>query len=188
MKSFCLHLDYFNLQIAMSSITIIPIGVAEVDALCAISCSTFSQTFLAQNTAEDMEAYLTSSFSVEKLTQEITNPNSAFFFAKENEQVLGYLKVNAGDAQTELKDLNAFEIERIYVDKAYLGKKIGQLLFEKAIKLAKSKNATYVWLGVWEENHRALAFYEKNGFVPFDKHVFMLGNDAQTDIMMKLLL
>ena len=96
--------------------------------------------------------------------------------------------MNTGDAQTELKDLNAFEIERIYVDKAYLGKKIGQLLFEKAIELAKSKNATYVWLGVWEENYRALAFYEKNGFVPFDKHVFMLGSDAQTDIMMKLLL
>ena len=188
MTSFCLHLNYFNLQIAMFSITIIPIGIAELAALRAISCSTFSQTFLEQNTAEDMEAYLTSSFSLEKLTQEITNPNSAFFFAKENEQVIGYLKVNTGDAQTELKDLNAFEIERIYVDKAYLGKKIGQLLFEKAIELAKSKNATYVWLGVWEENYRALAFYEKNGFVPFDKHVFMLGSDAQTDIMMKLLL
>ena len=186
LKSFCLHLDYFNLQIAMSSITIIPIGIAELAALRAISCSTFSQTFLEQNTAEDMEAYLTSSYSLEKLTQEITNPNSAFFFAKENEQVIGYLKVNTGDAQTELKDLNAFEIERIYVDKAYLGKKIGQLLFQKAIELAKSKNATYVWLGVWEENSRAIQFYQKNGFVAFDKHVFKLGNDLQTEVMMRL--
>jgi ribosomal protein S18 acetylase RimI-like enzyme len=135
-----------------------------------------------------MEAYLTSSFSVEKLTQELNNPNTEFYFAKNEDNIVGYLKVNIGEAQTEHINLDAFEIERIYVDKAYLGKKVGQLLFNKAIELAKSKNVAYVWLGVWEENHRALAFYKKNGFIPFDKHVFMLGNDAQTDIMMKLLL
>jgi ribosomal protein S18 acetylase RimI-like enzyme len=101
---------------------------------------------------------------------------------------VGYLKINIGDAQTEKKDLNAFEIERIYVDSAFLGKKIGQLLFQKAIDLAKQKKVAYVWLGVWEENHRALAFYNKNGFIPFDKHIFKLGNDEQTDIMMKLIL
>jgi ribosomal protein S18 acetylase RimI-like enzyme len=133
-----------------------------------------------------MEAYLTSSFSVEKLTQEINNPNTEFYFAKEGDIIVGYLKVNIGEAQTEQKDLNAFEIERIYVDRAYLGKKVGQLLFQKAVDIAKSKQVTYIWLGVWEENHRALAFYKKNGFIAFDKHVFMLGNDAQTDIMMKL--
>ena len=71
----------------MSSITIIPIGIAELAALRAISCSTFSQTFLEQNTAEDMEAYLTSSFSLEKLTQEITNPNSAFFSQKKTSRL-----------------------------------------------------------------------------------------------------
>jgi len=172
----------------MSTIHIIPVDINAVHQLRAISCSTFSQTFLEHNTAEDMEAYLTSSFSVEKLTQELNNPNTEFYFAKNEDNIVGYLKVNKGEAQTEHINLNAFEIERIYVDKAYLGKKVGQLLFNKAIELAKSKNVTYVWLGVWEENHRALAFYEKNGFIPFDKHVFMLGNDAQTDIMMKLLL
>jgi ribosomal protein S18 acetylase RimI-like enzyme len=172
----------------MSTIHIIPVDINSVHQLRAISCSTFSQTFLEHNTADDMEAYLTSSFSVEKLTQELNNPNTEFYFAMEENAIVGYLKVNIGEAQTEHINLNAFEIERIYVDKAYLGKKVGQLLFSKAIELAKSKNVAYVWLGVWEENHRALAFYKKNGFIPFDKHVFMLGNDAQTDIMMKLLL
>ena len=70
--------------------------------------------------------------------------------------------------------------------KAYHGKKVGQLLYEKAIETAKQKNADYVWLGVWEENPRAISFYKKNGFIGFDKHIFKLGDDEQTDIMMKL--
>ncbi|MEP6931970.1 MAG: GNAT family N-acetyltransferase, partial [Flavobacterium sp.] len=97
-----------------------------------------------------------------------------------------YLKLNFGASQTELKDSKALEIERIYVPKEYHGQKVGQVLYEKAILVAKQKDVDYVWLGVWEENHRALSFYKKNGFVEFDKHIFRLGNDEQTDIMMKL--
>jgi ribosomal protein S18 acetylase RimI-like enzyme len=70
--------------------------------------------------------------------------------------------------------------------KEYHGKSVGQLLYDQAIKIARQKNADYVWLGVWEENPRAINFYKKNGFVEFDKHIFKLGNDEQTDIMMKL--
>jgi len=170
----------------MDVIKISKVGINEVEQLQAISRSTFAQTFDEHNDAEDMKAYLDTSFAIDKLTTEITNPNSEFYFAIDNEIIIGYLKVNTSSAQTENKDANAFEIERIYVDQAYLGKKIGQLLFQKAIDLAKVKKASYVWLGVWEENHRALAFYKKNGFIPFDKHIFKLGNDEQTDIMMKL--
>ena len=72
--------------------------------------------------------------------------------------------------------------------KEFHGKKVGQFLYDKAIELAKEKNVDYVWLGVWEKNQRAIRFYEKNGFVIFDKHIFKLGNDAQTDILMKLTL
>jgi ribosomal protein S18 acetylase RimI-like enzyme len=85
-----------------------------------------------------------------------------------------------------LKDDKALEIERIYVLKDFYGKKVGQLLYEKAIELAKQVKSDYVWLGVWEENQRAISFYKKNGFEEFDKHIFKLGNDEQTDIMMKL--
>lgn len=170
----------------MNTIAITPVGIIDVLELQNISRTTFSQTFSAHNSPADMEAYLNSSYSIEQLSAELNNPNSEFYFAKEGNAILGYLKINVGDAQTELKDLNAFEIERIYVDEAFLGKKIGQLLFNKAIDLATTKKSSYVWLGVWEENHRALAFYNKNGFVPFDKHIFKLGNDEQTDIMMKL--
>jgi len=170
----------------MESIIIVPVTLNDVEKLQAISRITFSQTFMEYNTAEDMEAYLNKSFSIPQLSSEIANADAAFYFAQDGDRIIGYLKVNTGAAQTEKMDLAAFEIERIYVDQAYLGKKIGQLLFEKAIELAKAKNKSYVWLGVWEENHRALAFYKKNGFMPFDKHIFKLGNDEQTDIMMKL--
>jgi ribosomal protein S18 acetylase RimI-like enzyme len=170
----------------MEAIKIRNVSINEVEQLQAISRSTFVQTFDEHNDAEDMKAYLDTSFAIDKLTAELSNPNSEFYFAIDNEIIIGYLKINIGSAQTENKNANAFEIERIYVDQAYLGKKIGQLLFEKAIDLAKVKKASYVWLGVWEENHRALAFYKKNGFIPFDKHIFKLGNDEQTDIMMKL--
>lgn len=174
----------------MESISIVPVNRDDLAKLQTISRSTFAQTFDEHNNPEDMQAYLNTSFSAEKLLAELNNKNSAFYFAVDNSMnsVVGYLKVNTGDAQSEKKDLNAFEIERIYVDKAYFGKKVGQLLFDKAIEIAKSKKVSYVWLGVWEENHRALAFYTKNGFKAFDKHLFKLGNDEQSDIMMKLIL
>ena len=133
-----------------------------------------------------MKEYLENGFSTEKLTEELTDQNSEFYFAELDGNTIGYLKVNVGQSQTEIKDHNALEIERIYVLKEFHGKKVGQILYNKAIELAKDKNVEFVWLGVWEQNPRAIRFYEKNGFVAFDKHVFKLGNDEQADIMMKL--
>jgi hypothetical protein len=88
-------------------------------------------------------------------------------------------------SQTEIKSSKSLEIERIYVLKEYQGKKAGQLLYNKATEIASDKNVDFLWLGVWENNHRAINFYKKNGFVEFDKHIFTLGSDKQTDIMMK---
>jgi ribosomal protein S18 acetylase RimI-like enzyme len=164
------------------------INILDLAQLQEIGISTFAETFTEHNTKEDLEKYLKESFAADKLIAELENPDAAFYFAAINEEVIGYLKINFGDAQTELKDNKSVEIERIYVLQAYLGKKIGQLLYNKAIEIAKEHQAHYVWLGVWEENHRALQFYKKNGFVQFDTHIFKLGNDEQTDIMMKLVL
>jgi ribosomal protein S18 acetylase RimI-like enzyme len=101
-------------------------------------------------------------------------------------KTIGYLKLNFGKAQTETYNEQTLEIHRIYVSKAFLGKRIGQLLLDEAIKIAQQTDVDYIWLGVWEENHRALQFYTKNGFVEFDKHIFTLGNDIQTDLLLKL--
>ena len=172
----------------MNSIAIKKIGLEQLVPLQEIGRKTFYDTFFESDSEESMNAYLATSFSTEKLTAELENPNSEFYFATQNEIVIGYLKVNFGAAQTELQDTNSVEIERIYVLQDYHGKQVGQLLFEKAMAIAKSNLCDYIWLGVWEENHRALQFYTKNGFVAFDKHIFVLGEEEQTDIMMKLVL
>lgn len=132
-----------------------------------------------------MKQYLEKSFSLQQLTTELNTTGAEFYFARLAEQVIGYIKINTGKAQTELQDDHALEIERIYVLQAYHGKQVGQLLYESAIRIARERALEYVWLGVWEKNARALRFYEKNGFLPFGKHIFKLGNDVQTDIMVK---
>lgn len=172
----------------MEKIHIHKITSKNIDQLQKIGRQTFYETFASGNTEENMIKYLDEDFSVSKLSAELNNENSEFYFANMGHKVIGYLKLNFGNSQTELKEDKAVEIERIYVLKEFHGKKVGQALFEKAMEIAKLKNASYVWLGVWEENQRAIDFYKKNGFVEFDKHIFKLGNDEQTDIMMKRIL
>ena len=168
------------------NITIHQINNNHIEALQQIGRQTFAETFAESNTAANMSKYLEEAYSHEKLSAELNDPNSFFYFAIMDENVIGYLKLNMGESQTELKDNDALEIERIYVLKEFHGKKVGQLLFDKAIEVAKAQDVAYVWLGVWENNKRALQLYSKNGFVEFDQHIFVLGDEAQTDIMMKL--
>ncbi|GEM53172.1 GNAT family N-acetyltransferase [Empedobacter brevis] len=169
----------------MNNIVIRKATVEDCTALQRIGRQTFFETFSESNTEEDMAEYLENSFSIEKLIEELNNKYSEFYFAISDEKVIGYLKLNFGISQTELKGNSSLEIERIYVLQKYHGKKVGQLLYEKAMQLAKDKQVDYVWLGVWEKNPRAIRFYQKNGFVEFDQHIFKLGSDEQTDIMMK---
>jgi diamine N-acetyltransferase len=169
----------------MNTIKIRKVTISDVGQLIQISRTTFFETFSAGNTEENMQEYLQQEFTNEKLTAELEEKYSEFYFAVLNNDVVGYLKVNLGTAQTELKEDTGLEIERIYVLKEFHGKKVGQLLYEKAIKIATLKGAEFVWLGVWEQNPRAISFYKKNGFIPFDQHIFKFGNEEQTDIMMR---
>jgi diamine N-acetyltransferase len=164
------------------------ISPADLKELQELGKKTFYESFAAENTAENMQYYLDTNFTDEKLSEEINNPDSEFYFAKVADKAVGYLKVNTGKAQTELHGNNSLEIERIYVLQEFHGKKVGQILFDKAVEIAKEKNAEYIWLGVWEKNVKAIRFYEKNGFISFGTHLFKLGDDEQTDIMMKLVL
>jgi ribosomal protein S18 acetylase RimI-like enzyme len=170
----------------LEKIKIEQINNSHIAALQQIGRQTFEETFAESNSAENMAIYLEEAYAYEKISAELNDPNSFFYFAILDEKVISYLKLNTGGSQTELKDNDALEIERIYVLKAFQGKNVGQLLFDKAIEVAKAQHVAYVWLGVWEENKRAIQFYTKNGFVEFDQHVFVLGDEAQTDIMMKL--
>lgn len=162
------------------------VSTNDVLALQQLARTSFSQTFIDHNQPENVEKYLDESFTIEKLSEELNNQNSQFYFALVDDKPVGFLKVNVGDAQTELKDGDGMELQRIYVLQAYHGKAVGQALFEKAKSLAIEGGYPYLWLGVWEENHRALNFYRRNGFIPFDKHIFKMGDEEQTDWMMKL--
>ena len=168
-----------------NKIDITRVTIKDLDILRRIGIQTFTETFAPVNTKEDIDIYLDSGFTSEKLTAEINNPDSQFYFINIDNNTAGYLKVNLSSAQTELQDPDSLEIERIYVLQEFQGQNAGQLLFSKAMEISREHKLKYVWLGVWEKNLKAIKFYEKNGFSVFDKHSFKLGNDLQTDILMK---
>ncbi len=158
----------------------------DLPLLTHISRSTFRDAFAHKNTPDDLHAYLTVAFSESKLREQLSNENSEFYFACLEDKVVGYIKINSGLAQSELKEELGMEIERIYVLQDFQGKGIGKELLLFAIDLGKARNKAYVWLGVWEKNTDAIRFYQRHGFVKFGAHSFMLGHDLQTDHLMKL--
>jgi ribosomal protein S18 acetylase RimI-like enzyme len=170
----------------MSKIEINKAGISELNIIQKISIQTFTDTFAAVNTEENMAIYIRDNFNLEKIISEINNPDSVFYIATFENETVGYLKINFGNAQTEKQKEKTLEIHRIYVLETFHGKKIGQSLLDEAIRIANESALDSIWLGVWEENHKALYFYAKNGFVEFDKHIFILGDEVQTDLLMQL--
>lgn len=151
-----------------------------------IARQTCIEAFSVDNSEDNMQKYLDESFTAEKFTEELNNPDSEFYLAYKGGKAIGYLKINMCSAQTEQQECNSMEVQRIYILKEFYGKQAGQNLFNKAREIAKLKNVEFIWLGVWENNSRAVSFYKKNGFVKFSQHAFKFGDDIQTDIMMKL--
>jgi ribosomal protein S18 acetylase RimI-like enzyme len=170
----------------MNTLQIRQASLVDLAALQAIGRKTFAETYSDGNTVENMVKYLADGFSEEKLGAELQNKNSQFYFALQKEKVIGYLKVNTGDAQNDKQDPTSLEIERIYVLREYQGKQVGFSLYQQAFAMALERKSPYIWLGVWEKNPNAMRFYQKQGFVEFDQHIFQLGEDAQTDILMRL--
>jgi ribosomal protein S18 acetylase RimI-like enzyme len=169
-------------------VTIQKAGIADAEILLSYSKKTFYEFFAHLNDPANMEAYSSIAFTQQKITSELSNPDSEFYFAVFEDNIIGYIKLNFNDEQTEFKDKNALEVERIYVSGEHHGKKIGKHLLNFAINTAINKNLDYIWLGVWEYNHNAIGFYEHNGFEVFSSHDFLLGDDKQTDLLMKKIL
>jgi ribosomal protein S18 acetylase RimI-like enzyme len=159
---------------------------SEITLLQQLSLNTFVQAFGSQNSAANMEQYISEALTLEHITREFQNPNSSFFFAEYNSEIIGYLKVNQDEAQTEKQLAEALEIERIYVISEYQSNGIGALLLNYSLDFAQLKRLKRVWLGVWDKNKSAIRFYERHGFVVFSKHKFMLGQELQFDVMMKI--
>ena len=158
---------------------------SDIEKLVTISKETFANAFEKDNDPEDFKDYITTAFSRKALLEQLKDKNSIFCFVYADKSLAGYFKINEFTAQSELKEENGLELERIYVFEQYQGYKIGVQILDEILALAKQKNKKYIWLGVWERNIRAIKWYQKNGFEKFGTHPYFIGNDEQTDWLMK---
>ncbi|MGJ9384181.1 GNAT family N-acetyltransferase [Salipaludibacillus sp. CF4.18] len=149
-----------------------------------ISIDTFNDTFKDQNSPENMKAYIEEAFNLKQLEKELFIFSSEFFFVYVNNEVAGYLKVNTDDAQSEEMGEETLEIERIYIKNNFQKLGLGKYLLNKAMDIAVERNKKKIWLGVWEKNENAIAFYKKMGFVQTGAHSFYMGDEEQTDSIM----
>ncbi len=161
-------------------------GPQHLTELARISRKTFIDAFEALNDPDDFKHYLDTSLSREKLARELRNPDTSFFFVTEGVAVVAYFKFNENDAQTDLKEADGIELERIYVLTEFQGTKIGEWIITEILKIARAKKKVYIWLGVWEENAAAIRFYERLGFIKFAMHPYYIGKDRQMDWLMKM--
>ena len=156
--------------------------------LAHLSYLTFEETFAHLNSSENMQEYFSKNCTTDALAEELKDAFSTFLIADWNAEPVGFAKLRWSEIPRELAELNVIEIQRLYVLKKMIGKKVGRALIEACFEIARSRNADTVWLGVWENNTRAISFYKKCGFEVFGSHAFELGNDKQTDLLMKKIL
>ncbi|WGK66073.1 GNAT family N-acetyltransferase [Croceiramulus getboli] len=165
----------------------------DLEVLCTLGRTTFDEAFRSMNREEDFEHYLQTAFSADTIARQLEDPESQFYLvetrkvdaALEDKIAVGYLKLNFGAAQNEAVGKHTVELERIYVKQDYQGQGLGQRLIEQLEAMLRNTSATWLWLGVWEQNKAAIRFYLKNGFQAFDTHSYWIGEDEQFDLMMR---
>ncbi len=165
---------------------IVKADVEHAAHLSSLSAKTFRDAFGQHNKSEDMDKYIAEQLSEAQLAGEIEHADNVFFLAWYHDRLAGYAKLRVNKEPEELKDNKPIEMERIYVLQEYHGQKIGAELMKHCIDFARTKNHGVIWLGVWEQNHKAVNFYKRFGFELFGAHPFLLGEDWQTDVLMKM--
>ena len=160
--------------------------INDLDKLVRISKDTFSTAFEKDNNASDFKDYINKAFNKNQLKKELLNPDCVFYFAYNEKELVGYFKLNTGTAQNEQFEANATELERIYILETHQNRGLGKQLLFKSINLAKANNSTFLWLGVWEQNTKAIKFYQRYGFIKTGTHPYYIGTDKQTDWIMTL--
>ena len=160
-------------------------SIEDAKLLAELGAHTFAETFAKDNSPEDMAAYLADSFSVERLTEELTDPLSIFFIAEVDGHAAGYAKIHSGEVSSGVEGERPVELVRLYVSQEWLGRGVGQALMQRCLDDARELGFQTIWLGVWEHNGRAQAFYRKWNFHEVGEHIFQLGADPQRDIVMQ---
>lgn len=170
--------------VGMSTEAIRHAGPDDAAALAALGARTFQDTYAAFNTRENMAAHLAATFTRERQQEEIETPHTLILVAERDHELIAYAHVVRDIVPPQVGDGHALEIKRFYVDRAWHGCGVAQRLMTETIAAAAVRGAATVWLTVWTQNPRAIAFYRKVGFRDVGEYPFRLGNEVQTDILM----
>ena len=167
------------------TVTIRPAAVGDAPSLSRFGADTFRDAFERENTPEDMARYLADAFAPERQAAEIADPWGIVLLAEqhgdESRELVGYAHLVSGVAPPAVQGPAPVELKRLYVARQWYGRRVAQALMDAAIDAARDRGAQTLWLGVWERNPRAVAFYAKYGFARVGEHTFRLGADVQTD-------
>lgn len=159
-------------------------GIQDAHLLAELGARTFADSFAADNTPDDMAAYLAKSFSPEKQAAEMAEPGTVFLIAEEGGKPVGYTRLRERIVPECVGGQHPVEIVRLYSVKEMIGRGVGAALMESCVSEAASRGCDIIWLDVWEKNPRAIAFYRKWGFEKVGEQGFQLGDDLQTDWLM----
>ena len=166
-------------------ITVRNATLKDAELIAGMSRQTFYDSFANENTKEDMDKFMSEQFTRELLMKEVGAEGNIFLLAYEGDEPVGYVRMRENNIPPELGVNQAIELARIYAVQTAIGKGVGSILMQKCIDTAREKKHHTIWLGVWEHNQRAIAFYKRWGFEKFADHDFILGNDVQKDWLMK---
>lgn len=166
-------------------VTIRGASPTDADLLAELGRRTFEETFSADNTREDMEAYVASAFSVAQQAADLADPAAIFLIAEVDGAAAGYARLHPGKLAAGVAGAKPIELIRLYVLREWLGRGVGEALMRACLDHARSAGYETIWLGVWERNARAQAFYIKWQFRAVGEHIFQLGSDRQRDVVME---
>ncbi len=171
----------------MESIKIRRAELQDAEMLTELCWKTFWDAFHdnPKNAPDDLADYMNSAFNVGQIEGELADENAIFLVAEIKDEAVGYAKLLLDSRESEIIAEKSIELNRLYSKQEFLGKGVGKSLIEKCLEEAEKHNCDTMWLGVWEFNPRAQAFYRKYGFYEVGKHIFQLGLDAQTDLLMQ---
>ena len=160
--------------------------ISDLEAVAELSRSSFTAAFAAVNTPENMDSYLQQAFALEVMAVEFSNPNNCIILAESHQELAGYAKLRRDSEEPCVNTIRAIELERLYTAPELIGRGVGALLMQEAIRTARQEHYESLWLGVWEHNSDAIRFYQREGFLDVGSHSFMLGKDRQIDRIMEL--
>ncbi len=156
--------------------------------LADLGARTFYDAFANDNKPEDIDSYVAQAFAPEQMAAELADPRSTFMLVQMNDQAVGYAKLYTGKAPACVDDPRPIELARIYVDQQVIGRGLGAALMRACLEEAQQAQCSVLWLGVWEQNDHARAFYRKWGFNVVGTKTFVVGQDVQNDVVMMRIL